>query len=77
MLSNGYGGMVSFHLKGGYEAMEKFVNSVEIPPIATSLGDVVTLIHPKHHDGDLIRLSVGCEDAEDLIADLEKTFAML
>lgn len=77
MLSNGYGGMVSFHLKGGYEAMEKFVNNVEIPPIATSLGDVVTLIHPKHHDGDLIRLSVGCEDAEDLIADLEKTFAML
>lgn len=77
MLSNGYGGMVSFHLKGGYEAMEKFVNSVEIPPIATSLGDVVTLIHPKHHDGDLIRLSVGCEDAEDLIADLEKTFVML
>ena len=77
MLSNGYGGMVSFHLKGGYEAMEKFVNSVEIPPIATSLGDVVTLIHPKHHDGDLLRLSVGCEDAEDLIADLEKTFAML
>ena len=77
MLSNGYGGMVSFHLKGGYEAMEKFVNNVEIPPIATSLGDVVTLIHPKHHDGDLIRLSVGCEDAEDLIADLEKTFALL
>ena len=77
MLSNGYGGMVSFHLKGGYEAMEKFVNNVEIPPIATSLGDVVTLIHPKHHDGDLIRLSVGCEDAEDLIAALEKTFAIL
>ncbi|WP_455582437.1 trans-sulfuration enzyme family protein [Dysosmobacter sp.] len=77
MLSNGYGGMVSFHLKCGYEAMEKFVNNVEIPPIATSLGDVVTLIHPKHHNGDLIRLSVGCEDAEDLIADLEKTFVML
>ena len=77
LLKNGFGGMVSFHLKGGYEAMSKFVDSVEIPPIATSLGDVVTLIHPKHHDGDLIRLSVGCENVNDLIADFNKAFTKL
>ncbi len=74
MLKNGFGGMVSFHLKGGYETMAKFVDSVKLMPIATSLGDVVTLIHPKHHEGDLIRLSVGCEDAEDLINDLSQAF---
>ena len=74
MLKNGFGGMVSFHLEGGYEKMAKFVDSVKLMPIATSLGDVVTLIHPKHHEGDLIRLSVGCEDVNDLIADLELGF---
>ncbi|MCI8342220.1 MAG: aminotransferase class V-fold PLP-dependent enzyme [Firmicutes bacterium] len=77
MLPNGFGGMVSFHLKGGYDNMIKFVDSVKLMPIATSLGDVQTLIHPKHHEGDLIRLSVGCEDAADLIADLEQAFANL
>ncbi len=75
MLKKGFGGMVSFHLKGGYEAMEKFVDSVQIPPIATSLGDVQTLIHPKQHDGNLIRLSVGCEEIEDLLADFDQAFA--
>ena len=75
LLPNGFGGMVSFHLKGGYETMAKFVDSVKLMPIATSLGDVQTLIHPKQHEGNLIRLSVGCEDVEDLIADLELGFA--
>ena len=77
LLKDGFGGMVSFHLKGGYEEMSTFVDSVQMMPIATSLGDVVTLIHPKHHEGDLIRLSVGCEDINDLIADLELGFAAL
>ena len=77
MLPKGYGGMVSFRLKGGYETMAKFVDSVLLMPIATSLGDVQTLIHPKQHEGNLIRLSVGCEDAEDLIADLEQAFSKL
>lgn len=77
ILAKGFGGMVSFHLKGGYETMAKFVDSVELMPIATSLGDVQTLIHPKQHEGNLIRLSVGCEDISDLIGDLELAFAKL
>lgn len=51
--------MLCFHLKGGYEEMKKFADSVRIPPIATSLGDVVTLIYPKKPYDNLIRLSVG------------------
>ncbi|MEL7624875.1 MAG: PLP-dependent aspartate aminotransferase family protein [Clostridiales bacterium] len=77
MLPKGFGGMISFHLKGGYEAMANFVDSVSIPPIATSLGDVQTLIHPKQHDGNLIRLSVGCEDIEDLLEDFDQAFQKL
>ena len=77
MFSNGFGGMVSFHLKGGHETMAKFVDNVKLMPIAVSLGDVQTLIYPKHHNGDLIRLSVGCEDVNDLIADFEQAFSNL
>ncbi|NLY20240.1 MAG: aminotransferase class I/II-fold pyridoxal phosphate-dependent enzyme [Tissierellia bacterium] len=77
ILTNGYGSMVTFHLKGGYEEMAKFVDNVSIPPIGTSLGDVVTLIHPKHAEGDLIRLSVGCENVDDLINDLLKAFQQI
>lgn len=77
MLKDGYGGMVSFHIRGGYEEMAKFVDSVKMMPIATSLGDVVTLIHPKQHDGNLIRLSVGCEGLSDLVADLDRAFTAI
>ena len=38
-----YGGMLCVHLKGGYEEMAKFADATTIPPVATSLGDVVTL----------------------------------
>lgn len=74
---NGFGGMVCFHIKGGFEEMAKFCDSVKIPPIAVSLGDIVTLIYPKKQYGNLIRLSVGCENVEDLINDLEAAFAQL
>jgi cystathionine beta-lyase/cystathionine gamma-synthase len=72
-----FGGMLCFHLKGGYETMAKFADEVQIPPIATSLGDVVTLIYPKKPYDNLIRLSVGCEDVKDLTADFEQAFAKL
>ncbi|MBQ6929863.1 MAG: aminotransferase class V-fold PLP-dependent enzyme [Oscillospiraceae bacterium] len=72
-----FGGMLCFHLKGGYEEMAKFADNVEIPPIATSLGDVVTLIYPKKPYDNLIRLSVGCEDFEDLKRDFEQAFAKM
>lgn len=72
-----FGGMLCFHLKGGYDEMSKFADNVQIPPIATSLGDVVTLIYPKKPYDNLIRISVGCEDVNDLIADFEQAFAKI
>lgn len=88
MMKNGYGGMISFELKGGFKAGVKMMESVELCTLAVSLGAVDTLIqHPASmtHAGvapdvrlatgitdGLIRLSVGIEDAEDLINDLAK-----
>jgi methionine-gamma-lyase len=84
----GPGSMISFGLKGGYEAGMKLINSVKLCTLAVSLGGIETLIqHPasmthssvpkkeKEEAGitdDLIRLSVGCEAYEDLKADLEQ-----
>jgi methionine-gamma-lyase len=82
-----YGGMLSFELKGGFDAGEKLMNSVRVATLAVSLGNVDTLIqHPASmthfkvprqarleagiSDG-LVRLSVGIENADDLIEDLE------
>ena len=88
MMKNGYGGMISFELKGGFKAGVKMMESVELCTLAVSLGAVDTLIqHPASmtHAGvapdvrlatgitdGLIPLSVGIEDAEDLINDLAK-----
>ncbi|HEX6357383.1 trans-sulfuration enzyme family protein [Actinophytocola sp.] len=84
-LLNGFGGMLSFRLAGGAEAAEVFLSALTLPAVAPSLGGVDTLItRPAFtsHAGmsaedraaagitdDLIRLSVGIEDVEDLIAD--------
>lgn len=85
---SGYGGMVCFELKGGIEAGRALMNSVRLCTLTVSLGDVRTLIcHPASMthakippaerekagitDG-LVRLSVGVEDADDLIADLDQ-----
>ena len=82
----GPGGMISFELKGGYEAGQIVMNSVKVCGLAVSLGGVETLIqHPASMthftlgkegrmeagitDG-LVRLSVGIENADDLINDL-------
>lgn len=87
----GFGGMVSFSIKGTIEDTAKFLTSVEQFSLAESLGGVESLIcHPATmtHAGmapearikagvndTLIRISVGIEDIEDLIADLEQAFA--
>jgi methionine-gamma-lyase len=88
---NNFGGMVSFELKGGVEAGEKLVNQVELCALAVSLGDVRTLIchsastthlhvSPEARrragitDG-LVRVSVGLEEVEDIIADLDQALA--
>lgn len=64
-----FGGMVSFSLRGGCESMGPFLNALTLCTLAVSLGDCGTLIWP-FAGSDLIRLSVGIEDAADLEADL-------
>ncbi|MCY6369156.1 methionine gamma-lyase [Clostridium ganghwense] len=83
-----FGAMISFELKGGLEAGRQLMNNVELCTLAVSLGDTETLIqHPASMthaavpeedrlkagitDG-LVRLSIGLEDAEDIIADIEQ-----
>ncbi|KAF5422759.1 MAG: methionine-gamma-lyase [Candidatus Methanocomedens sp.] len=89
----GFGGMISFGIKGGIEAGQKLMNSVELCSLAVSLGAVDTLIqHPasmthanvpvevKAKTGitdDLVRISVGIEEAEDIIADLDQALVNL
>jgi methionine-gamma-lyase len=84
----GFGGMLSFEMKGGYDAAYNVIRSTELCLLAVSLGGVETLItHPASmihaHQSDeerraagispgLIRLSVGVENVEDIIEDLER-----
>ena len=83
-----FGGMLSFELKGGLKAGESLMNQVRLVTLAVSLGNVDSLImHPASmsHVGvppeirratglsdGLVRLSVGIENVEDIIADLEQ-----
>ena len=87
---SGFSGMISFELNGGLEAGKRLMNSVELCMLAESLGAVETMItHPatmthaevpreerlaRGFEDGLVRLSVGIEDSEDLIADLERAF---
>jgi len=87
-LFDGYGGMMSFELRGGIEATELFMSRAQLPIVAPSLGGVETLMtRPSRtsHSGllvedrrrlgisdELIRFSVGIEATEDIIADLEQ-----
>jgi methionine-gamma-lyase len=84
----GFGSMMSFGVKGGFEAGKKLMDNVHLALLAVSLGGVETLIqHPASmtHAGvsrenklaagitdDLVRFSVGIEDVEDIIHDLEQ-----
>ena len=85
------GTLVTFEVKGGKEAAFRFMNALEIAKISNNLGDAKTIAtHPattthqrlpqEQKDAlgitpGLIRLSVGLEDAEDLIADLRQALA--
>jgi cystathionine gamma-lyase/cystathionine beta-lyase/cystathionine gamma-lyase/homocysteine desulfhydrase len=85
--ATGFGAMISFDL-GSLEAAEAFLGAVRLCSLGESLGGVETLIsHPATmtHAGytqaerdalgithGLVRISVGCEDADDLVADLER-----
>lgn len=90
-MTGGFGGMVSFDVKGGYEAAYRMVARTKICILAVSLGAVETLIthpasmvHSFQSDAErsaagiapgLIRLSVGIERAEDIIYDLDQALS--
>ena len=89
----GYGGVVSFELKGGLEDCSRFVDAMRIPQIAPSLGGVESLIEqpalmsfyeltPEERGRigikeNLVRFAIGIEDTEDLIADLAQALDRL
>ncbi|HOH99190.1 MAG TPA: aminotransferase class I/II-fold pyridoxal phosphate-dependent enzyme [Bacteroidales bacterium] len=89
----GFGAMMSFGLKGGYDAGKKLMDNVHLALLAVSLGGVETLIqHPasmthagisKEHKlaagitDDLVRFSVGIEDAADIIEDLRHGLSLI
>lgn len=75
LMGSGFGGMLSMKLHGGSEAMNTFVNSVRLGAIAVSLGDLRTLVYPMPKRDNLIRVSVGCEDTDDLFADFEQALS--
>ena len=87
-MPRGAGGVMSFGVKGGRDAGEKFLENLELCSIVVHVGDIHTsVLHPAsttHRqlseeaqlaagiDPGLIRLSVGLEDTEDIIADLDQ-----
>lgn len=87
---HGFGGMITFYIKGGLDSARKFLENVNVFSLAESLGGVESLIEhpaimthasvpPENRkalgiDDSLIRLSVGVEDLNDLIADLKTAF---
>jgi O-acetylhomoserine (thiol)-lyase len=87
-LPHGAGSLVTFGIKGGYEAGRTFINSVKLFSLLANIGDAKSLvIHPastthqqlteeeQRSTGvtpDLVRLSVGIEDLADIIADIDQ-----
>jgi cystathionine beta-lyase/cystathionine gamma-synthase len=90
-MPGGFGGMLSFEVKGGYQRAYEVVRHTEICLLAVSLGGVETLItHPASmihaHQSDeqrekagispaLLRLSVGVEEVNDILADLDRALS--
>ncbi|MDW8287601.1 MAG: PLP-dependent transferase, partial [Flammeovirgaceae bacterium] len=89
-LRNGYGGVLTFSVKGGYEAAKKVVDNLKLVSHLANVGDAKTLIiHPAsttHQQlseeeqrsagvtPNLLRVSVGIEHIEDIKADFEQAF---
>ena len=87
-MPNGTCGVVSFGVKGGRDAAEKFMNSLELAAIVTHVADARTcVLHPASSthrqlsdkelaecgvSPDLVRFSVGIENADDIIADIQQ-----
>lgn len=92
-MHGGFGGMMSVDIRGGVDAVRTVMNNVKVFSLATSLGNVDSLIQhsptmshfdmtPEEryaseiYDGQ-VRLSIGIEDADDLIADLEQALSLI
>jgi O-acetylhomoserine (thiol)-lyase len=92
-LKGGYGGLVGFELKGGRDAGRKFIDSLQMFYHVANIGDVRSLaIHPASTthsqltpeeqaktgvtDG-YVRLSVGIEHIDDILADLDQALALV
>ena len=89
----GFGGVLSFELKGGYEAVKLFLPQLKYAFLAANLGQVETIVGPQATTSHveltdeeratagipegLIRYAVGIEDIDDLKADLEAALAKL
>jgi cystathionine gamma-synthase len=89
----GFGGIMSFALEGGYDNVKKFLTTLKLVHLAASLGSVSTLAGPPRTTShvelteeqrkmlgipeSLIRYSVGIENVDDLIQDLEQALASL
>ncbi|MDA5194111.1 O-acetylhomoserine aminocarboxypropyltransferase [Govanella unica] len=92
-LKNGYGAVLTFGVKGGYEAGTKLVSAVKLHSHLANIGDTRSLIiHPSsttHRQladdariragagPDVVRLSIGIEDPHDIIADLDQALAQI
>lgn len=90
-LSKGFGGVVVFGIKGGSTAGEKFINSIELLSHLANVGDAKSLaIHPastthsQMEEADqmasglkpeLVRLSIGIENIDDILADIDQALA--
>ncbi|MDN5655519.1 MAG: PLP-dependent transferase, partial [Kocuria sp.] len=85
---SGFGGIVSLRVRGGEAAARAFAESTEVFGLSVSLGGVESLIShpatmthgstkgtPEAPPSDVVRLSVGIEDVEDLQADLDRALA--
>ena len=77
-MQGGFGGMMSFEMKGGAAGALGVISRLKLVKVATSLGGVETLIeHRRSIEGPqsdvpegLLRLSIGCEHVDDIWADL-------
>lgn len=90
-LKNGFGGMVVFGVKGGRKEGERFIDSLKLFSHLANVGDAKSLaLHPASTSHsqltdkallaggitpDLVRLSIGLEDADDIIADIDQALA--
>jgi methionine-gamma-lyase len=90
-MGGGFGGMMAFTMRGGYEAAYRVIGRTQVCTLAVSLGGMETLIthaasmiHSHQTDEEratagiapgLIRLSVGVEDVADIIADLAQALS--